>query len=335
MALQATEREEAFGLVRERTTDDSISRPPSTADVLIDKLFRGLTLVFAALTIILVLYIAMEIAGKAAPAMQTYGLSFLSSTTWDVNKSQFGVLPEIWGTLYSSVLALLLGGFFGVSIAIFLTQDFLPATIELIFKNIVELLAAIPSVVYGLWGIFVLIPAVRPAADWVHQHVGWIPLFSTSLSGPGMLPAALVLTIMVLPTISAISRDALSAVPPRLKEAAFGMGATRWEAILHVILPTASTGIFGALMLGFGRALGETMALAMLVGNSNQLSISLFSPANTLAALLALNFPEADKRQEQVLMYAAVILLAITLLVNICGAAVLKRATARLSGGGK
>lgn len=335
MALPATEREETAGLGHESTTAGSISRPPSTLDVFVDQVFRGLTLVFAGLTIVLVLYIVLEIGGKATPAMQKYGLSFITSTTWDVNKARFGVLPEIWGTLYSSVLALLLGGFFGVSIAIFLTQDFLPPKIELIFKNIVELLAAIPSVVYGLWGIFVLIPAIPPAADWVHQHCGWIPFFSTSLSGPGMLPAALVLTIMVLPTISAISRDALSAVPPRLKEAAFGMGATWWEAILRVILPTASTGIFGALMLGFGRALGETMALAMLVGNSNQLSISLFSPANTLAALLALNFPEADKRQEQVLMYAAVLLLAITLLVNICGAVVLRRATARLSGGGK
>jgi phosphate transport system permease protein len=335
MALPATERRETAGLVREMAAGDSISRPPSTFDVFVDRVFRGLTLVFAGLTIVLVLYIVLEVGGKAAPAMQKYGLSFITSTTWDVNKARFGVLPEIWGTLYSSVLALLLGGFFGVSIAIFLTQDFLPPKIELIFKNVVELLAAIPSVVYGLWGIFVVIPAIRPAADWVHQHVGWIPFFSTSLSGPGMLPAVLVLTIMVLPTISAISRDALSAVPPRLKEAAFGMGATRWEAILRVILPTASTGIFGALMLGFGRALGETMALAMLVGNSNQLSISLFSPANTLAALLALNFPEADKRQEQGLMYAAVLLLAITLLVNICGAAVLRRATARLSGGGK
>jgi phosphate transport system permease protein len=335
MALPAAEREETAGLGREGTTTGSISRPPSTLDIFVDHVFRGLTLVFAGLTIVLVLYIVLQIGGKAAPAMQKYGLSFITSTTWDVNKVRFGVLREIWGTLYSSVLALLLGGFFGVSIAIFLTQDFLPPKLELLFKNIVELLAAIPSVVYGLWGIFVLIPAVRPAADWVHQHLGWIPFFSTSLSGPGMLPAALVLTIMVLPTISAISRDALSAVPPRLKEAAFGMGATRWEAILRVILPTASTGIFGALMLGFGRALGETMALAMLVGNSNQLSISLFSPANTLAALLALNFPEADKRQEQVLMYAAVLLLAITLLVNICGAAVLRRASARLFGGGK
>jgi phosphate transport system permease protein len=189
--------------------------------------------------------------------------------------------------------------------------------------------------VYGLWGIFVIIPAIRPTADWFHEHLGWIPLFGTSLSGPGMLPAALVLTIMILPTVSAIARDALSSVHPRLKEAAFGLGATRWEAILGVILPTASTGIFGALVLGFGRALGETMALAMLVGNSNQLSISLFSPANTLAALLALNFPEAGKKEEAVLMYAAIILMGITLLVNIGGAAVLRRTTVNLSGGRK
>src|SRR5262245_20006696 len=335
MTSPTTAQERTARLPHERTTAESISRPPSILDIIADRMFRGFTLVFAGLTIVLVLYIVMQIGGKAAPAMQTYGLSFLTSTTWDVNKGRFGVLPAIWGTLYSSALALLLGGFFGVSIAIFLTQDFLSPKIELIFKNIVELLAAIPSVVYGLWGIFVVIPTIRPAADWLYQHFSWIPFFSTSLSGPGMLPAALVLTIMVLPTISAISRDALSSVPPRFKEAAFGMGATRWEAILRVILPTASTGIFGALVLGFGRALGETMALAMLVGNSNQLSISLFSPANTLAALLALNFPEADRRQEQVLMYAAVLLLAITLLVNICGAAVLKRATVHLSGGAK
>jgi phosphate transport system permease protein len=165
--------------------------------------------------------------------------------------------------------------------------------------------------------------------------VGWIPFFSTTLSGPGMLPAALVLTIMILPTVTAISRDALSAVPPKIKEAAYGMGATRWEAILRVIVPTASAGIFGALVLGFGRALGETMALAMLVGNSNQLSLSLFSPANTLAALLALNFPEANQIQVQALMYAAAILLVITLVVNICGAMVLNRAIAHLSPRGK
>jgi phosphate transport system permease protein len=283
---------------KETTASEPISRPPAKLDVVMDRSFRGLTFVFAGLTVVLVLYLLGQAGRNAAPAMEKYGLSFITSTTWDFNNSRFGVLPAIWGTMYSSVLALLLGGFFGVSIAIFLTQDFLPPKTEVVFKNIVELLAAIPSVVYGLWGIFVVIPTIRPAADWLHTHLGWIPLFRTTLSGPGMLPAAIVLTIMILPTISAISRDALGAVPYRLKEAAFGMGATRWEAILRVMLPTASTGIFGALVLGFGRALGETMALAMLVGNSNQLSLSLFSPANTLAALLALNFAAANKIQE-------------------------------------
>ncbi|MCM2374234.1 phosphate ABC transporter permease subunit PstC [Aporhodopirellula aestuarii] len=312
---------------------DSVASPPSRLDIAGDRTFRGLTYVFSWMTIFLVLYIVYEIAGKAFPAIQEYGFGFVTGTTWDANRGEFGVFPEIWGTLYSSILALMLGGFFGVSIAIFLTQDFLPPKLEVVFKNIVELLAAIPSVVYGLWGIYVVIPALRPTANWVHEHLGWIPFFETSLSGPGMLPAAMVLSIMILPTISAVSRDALCSVPHRLKEAAFGLGATRWEAILGVILPTSATGIFGALVLGFGRALGETMALAMLVGNSNQVSLSLFSPANTLAALLANNFPEAGKLEEGVLMYAALILMAITLLVNLVGTAIMNRAQRRLSGG--
>jgi phosphate transport system permease protein len=331
MASTALEQEQQARLLQRQASGESISQPPSIADRSLDRAFRALTLCFAGLTLVLALYIVWEVGSKAAPAMQKYGLHFLTSTTWDVNRGRYGVLPAIWGTLYSSVLALVLGGIFGVAIAIFLTQEFLPPKVEIILKNIIELLAAIPSVVYGLWGIFVVIPTIRPAADWLHQHLGWLPFFSTTLSGPGLLPAALVLTIMILPTVTAISRDALSAVPARIKEAAYGMGATRWEAILRVIVPTASTGIFGALVLGFGRALGETMALAMLVGNSYQLSLSLFSPANTLAALLALNFPEADQIQVQALMYAAAILLAITLLVNICGATVLNRAIAHLS----
>jgi len=187
--------------------------------------------------------------------------------------------------------------------------------------------ASSSTVVYGLWGIFVVVPAIRPAANWLNAHLGSIPFFGTTLSGPGLLPAALVLAIMILPTVAAVSQDALRRVPYRVKEAAFGMGATRWEAILKVMVPTASTGIFGGLVLGFGRALGETMALAMLIGNSNQLSLSLFSPANTLAALLALNFPEAGPREVQVLMYAALVLLAITLLVNIAGGAIMAMAS--------
>ena len=299
----------------------SLSRPPSKGDILFDKSFRWLTLAFTWATIFLLGYIVFKIGGQALPAISQYGFKFLTTTTWDVNAGQFGILPEIWGTLYSSFLALIFGGFFGVTIAIFVTQDFLPKSVELVLKNLIELLAAIPSVVYGLWGIYVLIPMIRPVAEFLHSTFGWVPFFSTSLSGPGMFPAAIVLSIMILPTVAAISQDALRSIPLKTKEAAFGMGTTRWEAILRVMLPTASGGIFGALVLGFGRALGETMALAMLVGNSNQISLSVFAPANTLAALLALNFPEAGPHEASVLMYAACVLLLITLLVNIAGAA--------------
>jgi phosphate transport system permease protein len=175
--------------------------------------------------------------------------------------------------------------------------------------------------------LFVVIPLIRPACNWLHLKLGWMALFSTDLSGPGVLPAVLVLAIMILPTITAISRDALVSVPPKLRMASYGLGATRWETITAVILPTASRGIFGGMVLAFGRALGETMALAMLVGNSNQISVSLFSPANTLAALLANNFPEAGPKEVGILMYAALVLLAITMIVNVMGALILKRAS--------
>jgi phosphate transport system permease protein len=168
---------------------------------------------------------------------------------------------------------------------------------------------------------------IRPICNWLHLKLGWVPLFSTDLSGPGVLPAVLVLAIMILPTITAISRDALVSVPPKLRMAAYGLGATQWETILAVLLPTASRGIFGGVVLAFGRALGETMALAMLVGNANQISVSLFSPANTLAALLANSFPEAGPKEVGILMYAALVLLGITLIVNIIGSLILERAS--------
>jgi phosphate transport system permease protein len=278
----------------------------------------------------------------------------MAGTTWDPNKGEYGIFPEIWGTLYSSGLALVVGTVFGVSVALVLSEGFfgtlvfrilklfglqfhrfwggLPNRLEHLLANLVELLAAIPSVVYGLWGIYVVIPLIRPLCNWLHEYLGWFPLFGTSLSGPGMLPAALVLSIMILPTIAAISRDALVAVPGKLREASYGLGATRWETILFVTIPTAAGGIFGSVILAFGRALGETMALAMLVGNSNMVSWSLFSPANTLAALLANNFPEAGPKDVGVLMYAALVLMAITLAVNIGGALMLQRATAGLKG---
>jgi len=308
----------------------SVSGPPSAWDYFADRAFRGLAQGAAWLILILLAYLLWSIGAKAWVGMRTYGLGFLTGTAWDVGRQQFGILPHIWGTLYSSLLALAIGGFFGVVMAIFLTQDFLPPRMAQLFRVIVELLAAIPSVVYGLWGLFVVVPAMRPVADVLSAKLSWVPFFGTTLSGPGLAPASLVLAIMVLPTVAAVSQDALRLVPYKVKEAAYGMGTTRWEAILKVMVPAASTGIFGALVLGFGRALGETMALAMLIGNSNQISLSLFSPANTLAALLALNFPEAGPREVQVLMYAALVLLGITLVVNLLGEAIMVRSARKL-----
>ena len=199
--------------------------------------------------------------------MRQYGLGFITGTVWDANTHQYGILPQIWGTLYSSVLAVIFATLLGVAVAVFLSERFLstflfrvlhyfglhshrfwgalPDKLEGLLKNLVELLAAIPSVVYGLWGIFVVIPLIRPFCNSLHEHLGGIPFFGTALSGPGMMPAAIVLAIMILPTISAISRDALVAVPPKLRDAAYGLGATRWEAILAVTVPTARRELLG------------------------------------------------------------------------------------------
>jgi phosphate transport system permease protein len=330
---------------------ESITRAPTATQRYRNIAFTAVNYLFAWVTVLLVLYIVYTISSTALPAMGKYGWGFISGTKWDPNTREFGVLPEIWGTLYSSMLALVLGTLFGVAVAIFISEHFLssiafsvlkvfgiqfhsfwgklPDRLEVLLKNLVELLAAIPSVVYGLWGIYCIIPLIRPACQWLQTKLGWIPLFSTTLSGPGMLPAGIVLSVMIMPTIAAISLNSLLAVPPRLRQAAYGLGATRWEAILAVILPTASKGIFGAVILAFGRALGETMALAMLVGNSNVISWSLFSPGNTLAALLANNFAEAGPGEIGVLMFAALILLGITLLVNVVGAFILDKASGR------
>ncbi|WP_295389342.1 phosphate ABC transporter permease subunit PstC [uncultured Thiodictyon sp.] len=296
-----------------------ISGPPRALEYANDRIFRGIAWTSAFLVIALTGFILWEVGRQAAPAIQAYGLGFITGTEWNVNQGEFGVLPEIWGTLYSSLLALALGGLFGIAIAIFLTQDFIHHRLAMIFRTVIEMLAAIPSVVFGLWGIYILIPLLKPGAEWLHDQLGWFPLFSTDLAGPGMAPAALVLAIMILPTVAAITVDAFHRIPYKIKEAAYGMGTTRWEAILKVMVPTASSGILAALVLGFGRALGETMALAMLIGNANQISLSLFSPANTLASLLASTFPEAGHLEVQALMYAALVLLAITFLVNVMG----------------
>ncbi len=311
---------------------DLLGRSPSTLEVQSDRVFRGLTRAMAWFVMLLVVAVVVRLGVTAWPAVQKYGVGFLVRTDWETNRSNFGIGTQVAGTLYSAILGLGIATAFGLAIAIVLTQDFLPPRLEWVLANVVQLLAAIPSVVYGLWGLFVVVPLLRPFAHVLHDALGWIPLFSTRLSGPGMLPTAVVLAIMLLPTISAISRDAIEAVPHKLIEAAFGMGATRWEAIVHVVLPTASPGIFGAIILAFGRAVGETMAVAMLIGNAEIFSWSLFSPGTTLAALLANHFAEANQAESGALMYAALVLLAITLVINIAGELVLNRASAALEG---
>jgi phosphate transport system permease protein len=305
----------------------SVSGPPSGGDYALDRGFRGIAWFSAALILALVVYIVIEIGGKAMPAISEYGLGFLTSTSWNVQTGQFGILPQIWGTLYSSLLALLLGGVFGIAIAIFPDPGLPAQPAGGSFSHHHRAAGRDSLGRFRPVGHLRADPLLRPVANWLHANLGGVPFFGTSLSGPGLAPAALVLAIMILPTVASISVDALRQIPYKVKEAAYGMGTTRWEAILKVMLPTASSGILAALVLGFGRALGETMALAMLIGNSNQISLSLFAPANTLAALLASSFPEAGPVEIRALMYAALALLAITLIVNAVGLAVMKFAT--------
>lgn len=248
------------------------------------------------------LWITVLVTIRAMPAVGQFGLGFLFSSDWNPVTNSFGVWPAIYGTVVSSFIALLIAVPVGLGVAIFLSEDYIPPQVQRIFVFLVELLAAVPSVVYGLWGIFVLVPFLRNF---------------TPLRGPAMLPAALILSVMILPTIAAISRDALINVPGELRQAAVGLGSTRWEAILKIIVPAASSGIIGGIMLGLGRALGETMAVTMLIGNSNRVSASLFDPANTISALLANQFAEASGLQVGALMYAALVLFLITLVVNI------------------
>lgn len=324
------------------------ARAPTGAEYAINGTFRAVSYGFAGLVALLLAFIVFEIFRLGWPAMSERGLAFITGTIWDPNKNEYGVLPEIWGTIYSSVFGLLIGTVLGVSVAIFLAEGFvangvfailslvglqyrpfwssMPERVEMFLKSLIQLLAAIPSVVYGLWGIFVIIPMIRPIGNWLHEGLGWIPFFGTELSGPGIFPAGIVLGIMVLPIITSISYEALVAVPHKLREASYGLGATRWETILAVIVPTAAPGIFGGIILAFGRALGETMALAMLVGGARTISLSLFAPANTLAALIANRFGDANTPADVgLLLYAALVLMVITLIVNMLGSLVLQR----------
>jgi phosphate transport system permease protein len=295
-------------------------------------LFMVLTWVASAAAVLTLLWILESIITPAWPAIQKTGVGFFTSTVWDVNRDRYGALPFLIGTTVSSLIALCIALPLGVFIALFLSENFLPLGVRQFIRFIVELLAAIPSVVYGLWGIAVVIPLVQQFGGYLSDSLGFIPLFQGPASGNSMLTASLVLALMVLPTITAISRTALVAVPNTLREGSYAVGATRWETIFRILIPTAAPGIVAATILAFGRAMGETMAVAMLIGNSPRLSMSLLSPAGTLAGLLANQFGEAQGLQISALMYAALVLVLLTLLVNLAGEAVLRRAEKSTAG---
>ncbi len=291
----------------------------------LDTGFVWLTRLLALAIAAILLWIALEVAIEAFPAIQRYGLGFLSSTAWNPVKEEYGALPQIYGTLVTAFIALLLAVPIGVGTALVVSENFLPSSVQTVVVFLIELLAAIPSVVYGLWGIFVLIPLLTSVGKVLHSSLGWLPIFSTPPSGPGIFPAGIVLTIMILPIITAISRDALVSLPPDLRQAAYGLGATRWETIFRVLLPAATSGIVGATMLGLGRAMGETMAVTMIIGNSNRISPSILTTGNTIASLLANQFAEADGIQISALMYAALVLFGLTLVVNVLAELVVRR----------
>jgi phosphate transport system permease protein len=280
-----------------------------------DRLFRLGTGFFAFLVVLLVAGIAYELFRDSRLSIAKFGFHFWRTTTWDPVAGQFGALPFIWGTLYSALLALLISTPIALGIAIFLSE-LSPRALRTPLAFLTELLAAIPSIVYGLWGIFVLVPIVRQlevhTPDWLRRF----PLFSGPPLGVGMLSAGLILAVMVIPFTSSVAREVLKAVPATQREAAYALGATRWEAI-QAALRFGRTGILGAIILGLGRAIGETMAVTMVIGNNPRISPSLFAAQHTMAAVIANEFTEADTNLYlSALIEIGLVLFVITLIIN-------------------
>ena len=277
--------------------------------------FRLGTGFFAFLIVLIVAGIAFELSREAIESINKFGLSFWRTETWDPVAGEFGALPFIWGTLYSSILALVIAAPVALGIAVFLSE-LCPARLQQPIVFLTELLAAIPSIVYGLWGVFVLVPAVRAIQVATPDFLRSVPLFSGPPVGVGMLAAGLILAVMVIPFSSSVAREVLKAVPRAQREAAYALGATRYEAIKSALF-YGRTGIMGAVMLGFGRALGETMAVTMVIGNNPRISPSLYAPQHTMAAVIANEFSEADTSLYlSALVEIGLVLFIITLIVN-------------------
>ena len=281
-----------------------------------DFVFKHLTMLFAFGVLSLVFLMGYEMYTGSALAISKFGWKFLVTSVWDPVQEEYGALPLIYGTLVSSFLALLIALPLGLGVAIFLSE-LAPRWLERPLSFLVELLAAIPSIVYGLWGIFVLVPWLRLSVQpWLASNFSSLPFFKGPAYGFGMLAAGLILAVMVLPIIASISRDVLQAIPKLQREAALGLGATRWEST-RIILSDAKSGIVGATLLGLGRAVGETMAVTMVIGNRSEISASLFNPAYSMASVIANEFAEATTSMyTSALIEIALVLFVLTGILN-------------------
>ncbi|HKK05497.1 MAG TPA: phosphate ABC transporter permease subunit PstC [Gammaproteobacteria bacterium] len=300
----------------------------------LDSLFRGATRVFAALVFAIVIGILISLIIGAYPAFQKFGFGFFTSTEWNPVTEQFGALVAIFGTLVTSTIALIIAVPVSFGIAMFTTQ-LAPVWLKRPIATAVELLAAIPSIIYGIWGLFVFAPLFADHVQpWVTDHLGNWPLVGALFQGPpmgiGMFTASLILAIMIIPFIAAVMRDVFEVVPASLTESAYALGSTTWEVVWNIILPYTKAGVVGGIMLGLGRALGETMAVTFVIGNAHNISASLFMPGNTIASTLANEFTEATGTiYPSSLIAIGLILFLITFVVLALAKLLLMRLTAR------
>jgi phosphate transport system permease protein len=283
-----------------------------------DRAFEWLTLAMASAVVVLIILIGWELWNGSSLAIKKFGFHFLTTSTWDPVAEQFGALPFIYGTLVSSAIALVIAVPLGIATAAYLTE-LAPLWIRQALVSLIEMLAAIPSVILGLWGIFVMVPWLRNYPfPFLKHYFGWIPLFTGPIYGPCMFAGGIIIAIMILPIITSVSREILRSVPNLQREAAYALGATRWEATRIAVLSYAKKGLFGAVILGLGRALGETLAVTMVIGNTPQIVASLFKPGYTLASVLANEFTEATTDiYLQALFEIGLVLFGITILVNL------------------
>jgi phosphate ABC transporter permease protein PstC len=291
-------------------------------------LFRATLMTLAALILALIAFFFVYLINKAQPALSHQGFfSFLFTNDWNPSKEVFGAWPLVVGTLITAAIALVIGVPIAVATALFITE-LAPRRVRQPLVVLVELLAAVPSVVYGLWGIFVLIPKLKPASQWFADTFDFLPFVGGNVAGPNYFIAGLILAIMILPIVSAISREVISTVPPDLKEASLALGATRWEMIRMAVLPYSRAGITGAAMLGLGRAIGETIAVTLVIGNSPTIGKQIFDQGYTLAAVIANEFGEAanDKVHAGALFAAGLVLFVLTLLINAAARGLVRRA---------